>query len=497
MHACANHSDTQSLPAASLLPDWPADPQIERCEPRNIGLLAIHQVIFRCGWIFKTESVIVPAFLDWVAGPGAGFLRGFLPVISRLGQSVPPVLCAESLRSMRLKKHALAGSALAMSLPFAVLAVLCRFVDMQQMRWMALVFLLLYAAFFSIYGLYQLSFCTVQGKLVRPTRRGLLLLISAFWGALPAMALAIWLLPGWLEMAHSNGAAETQAGGAPPRAMQFGGVGVKTTELPSGASPAPRGAMQSGGVGYSRIFGFTALCFLLSAVLVALLAEPSDVDRPSAAAPALGSLAETWRALREDANLRRLVGLVMLFGAGLIVFPHYQAMARERLGLKGGHLVWWIVTQNAAVGLVGLVVGPLADRYGNRLTMRVLILGSACPPLLAVWLAGWSGQLGARLFWLVFIPMGITPLVLRAVSNYTLEICRPAEHPRYLSTVSLCVALPLLFSPLVGWLVDMLGYEVVFLAAAGSVVLGGLLTFRLDEPRWGERKRLPFAVEDT
>ncbi len=474
MHSYANHSDPQDVPAPAAPPDWPTDPQIERREPRNIGLLAAHQIVFRCGWIFKTESVIMPSFMDWVAGPGAGLLRGFLPVISRLGQSVPPVLCAGRLKSMRLKKRALAGCALAMSVPFGVLAVLCRFVEMHHARWMALVFLLLYAAFFSIYGLYQLSFGTVQGKLVRPTRRGLLLLITAFWGALPAMALAIWLMPGWLEMARGNS--------------------VQASAKPADSVPS---TIQDGGVGYSLIFGFTTVCFLLSGALVMLLAEPPDAARPGDAAPELGSLADTWRALREDADLRCLVGVVMLFGAGLMVFPHYQAMARERLGLGGGHLVWWIVTQNAAVGLAGLVVGPLADRYGNRLTMRLLILGSACPPLLAVWLAGWSGQLGARLFWLVFIPMGITPLVLRTVYNYTLEICRPVDHPRYLSTVSLCLAMPLLLSPLVGWLVDVVGYEVVFLAAAGLVVLGGLLTFRLDEPRWGERTPLAPLIDDT
>jgi len=483
MHSDCNHPDSQSLRPATASPDWPADPEIERREPRNIGLLAAHQIVFRCGWIFKTESVIMPSFLDWVAGPGAGFLRGFLPVISRLGQSVPPVLCAGRLKSMRVKKRALLFCALAMSVPFGVLAGLCWFVDMHHARGMALVFLLLYASFFSIYGLYQLSFGTVQGKLVRPTRRGLLLLISAFWGALPAMALAIWLMPGWLEMSQSRADQPTPATApAEPNGQ-------------SGSEPA--GTFENGGTGYSLIFGFTMVCFLLSAGLVMLLAEPADVHEPGDGSAALGSLADTWRALREDANLRRLVGVVMLFGAGLMVFPHYQALARDRLGLKGGQLVWWIVTQNAAVGLVGLVVGPVADRYGNRLTMRLLILGSACPPLLAVWLAGWSGQLGVRLFWLVFIPMGITPLVLRAVYNYTLEICRQADHPRYLSTVSLCLAMPLMFSPLVGWLVDVVGYDVVFLSAAGLVLLGGLFTSRLDEPRRGERTPLAPLLNDT
>jgi len=491
MHCDANHTDSPNLPPTAVPSDWPAHPEIERDERLNIGLLAAHQIIFRCGWIFKTESVIMPAFLDWVAGPGAGFLRGFLPVISRLGQSVPPVLCAGVLRSMRIKKRALAGCALALSAPFGVLAALCRLVEMHHARWMAVVFLLLYAVFFSIYGLYQLSFGTVQGKLVRPTRRGLLLLISAFWGALPAMALAIWLMPGWLEMARTG---EVSAPHGSP-----GHVAGEQNESAEGLIPnsGEAGSRPNGGAGFGSIFGFTAVCFLLAGLLATLLAEPPDAESRASGQNALESLSDTWRALRMDRNLRRLVWVVMLFGAGLIVFPHYQAMARERLGLGGGHLVWWIVTQNAAVGVVGLLVGPLADHYGNRLTMRLLIFGAACPPLLAVWLAGLPDQAGPRLFWVVFIPMGLTVPTLRVVFNYTLEICRAEEHPRYLSTVSLCLAVPLLLSPVAGWLVDLVGYEVVFLTATGLVVLGGLLTFRLEEPRFARPAPAPPPIEDA
>ena len=39
------------------------------------------------------------------------------------------------------------------------------------------------------------------------------------------------------------------------------------------------------------------------------------------------------------------------------------------------------------------------------------------------------------------------------------------------------------FSPVVGWLVDFAGFQVVFLSTAGLILLGGYLTFRLDEPR--------------
>ncbi len=96
-------------------------------------------------------------------------------------------------------------------------------------------FLGLYALFFVFNGLYHLAFGTVQGKLIRPWRRGRLLLISTFYGALPAMLMAWWLLPGWLS----------------------------TPE-----------------VGFGLIFGFAAACMALSGLVILMLFEPRLEQHP-------------------------------------------------------------------------------------------------------------------------------------------------------------------------------------------------------------------------
>ena len=434
--------------------EWPIHPAIERDEPRNLLLLALHQIVLRLGWIFKTESVIMPAFLDAVAGPGAGWLRGCMPVLNRLGQSVPPVFWAETLRQARLKKRMLSLLPILMSLPFAVLGTTWLAIHGGRRAWMPALFLAAYFFFFLFHGLYQLSFGTVQGKLVRPTRRGRLLRMSTFWGAFPAMGAAAWLLPGWLE------------------------------------TPAP-------GFGYN--FLLVAVCFFLSGLICLMLSEPRDAPSKRTSGES-SSMADTLRVLRADANLRCLVVVTMLFGSGLIVFPHYQAFARERLGLAGTHLMVWVIVQNAAVGVYSLGVGPLADAWGNRLTLRLVVFASALGPAFVAGLPFWDQALVARFFWMVFLPLGFTAMVLRIVINYTLEICEPREHARYLSTVSLCTAVPFLFSPLVGWIVDRVGFEPVFLAAACSIFLAGLLTFRLKEPRHhlteGEKAALGIGGEE-
>ncbi len=432
----------------SVIPnDWPSHAEIETHEPRNLMLLAVHQIVYRIGWIFKTESVIIPAFLDAVAG--AGWIRGCLPVLSRFG-SIPPVFCAGLLGAIRHKKFALALFTVLMSLPFGVLSATWFSVGGASRFWMPWLFLALYGMFFVLVGLYHLSFGMVQGKLIRPTRRGRLLLISTFYGSLPAMLLAWWLLDRWLR-------------------------------LPDG--------------GFGYIFAITSICFFLSGLLVLLLLEPADAVCSSSSIQIRGSLRDTWHVLRSDRNLRRLVIVAMLFGTGLIIVPHYQALAREELNLAGVNLMVWVITQNASVGIFSLFVGPLADAWGNRLTLRVLVFGSAVAPLIAVLLPHCFGPVGASLFWAVYIPLGIIPLVSRILANYALEICQPAEHARYLSTVSLCLAVPFLLSPAVGWLVDVVGFTVVFSTTAVLIILGGFMTFRLEEPRHRLPGIKPWSVD--
>lgn len=409
-----------------------------RREPRNLALLAAHQIVFRIGWIFKTESVLIPAFLDWLAGPGAGMMRGLLPVLNRAGQSLPPVFLAGWLRGQRRKRVSLFLFTAGMGLAFAPLPIACLTTHAQRLPLMPWLFLALYGLFFICNGMYHLSFGTVQGKLIRPWRRGRLLLVSTFYGSVPAMLAAWWLLPAWLER------------------------------------PDP---------GFAYIFLASVVCFLLSSVLALWLYEPADPVDTTPLPHWRGNVAEMLSTLRADANLRRTTIVAMLFAAGLIILPHYQALALGPMQLPLGMLMVFAVTQNAAVGIFSLFVGPMADRWGNRLTLGVLILGAAVPPVLAVVLAQLGPAWAARTYWLVYCPLGITPLVLRILINYTLEICTPAQHPRYLSTVNLWLAVPFLGSPLVGLLVDLIGFVPIFLATAAVMTLGGLLTFTLDEPR--------------
>ncbi len=446
----SSEANPPTQPAPSNSSQWHVCPAIEAAESRNLLLLALHQIFFRIGWIFKTESVIMPAFLDHVAGPG--WIRGCLPVLNRLGQSIPPLFCSGYLDRLKFKKLALGGFTLAMSVPFAILAAVWMAEKGRPPGWMPGLFLALYLLFFVFAGLYQVSFGATQGKLIRPTRRGNLIVLSTFWGTPPAILAAWWLLPHWLEVPE---------------------------------------------IGYGYIFATTAVSIVTSGLVAGLLAEPADPAQPRRITPAGTQAGNTLRLLAQDANLRRLVTIGMLFGSVVMLAPHYQALARERLGLAGRHLMVWVVTQSAAVGILSLFVGPMADRKGNRLTLRVMVFASAIAPAFAVLVANLPQAVGHNLFWLVYAPLGVAPLVFRTLLNYSLEICQPEQHAQYQSVVIVGAATPFLLSPAVGWLLDVTSYELIFLSAVVLVLVAGMLTFRLEEPRWPAppARRLPPQAE--
>lgn len=434
-------ADEDAAPSSSDHPETPVETALPR-EPRNFAVLVVFQIVTRVGWIFKTETTIVPAVLDMLGG--AAWLRGCLPLLNRLGQSVPPVLMARRVNVARRKKYGLFACTLGMAAAILLLAAMWLIpsvanasTDWQSATsWAPAMFLVLYGVFFACTGLHQLIYQTLQGKLVRSTRRGRLLGVSNLTGSVAAIAAAWWLLPGWL-------------GAQPPRV--------------------------------EWIFGFAGVCFIGAALSALLLAEPpDDYDEPSEGLKR--KLADSLSVVRENGNFRCLCLAATLSGSSIMLFPHYQALGRDRLGLEFADLVLWVVVQNVGTAAFSLLAGPIADRRGNRVVLRLSLLLIVLLPLAALALAH-GGEQGRSLYFLVFLFLGLTPVTLRLLNNYTLEICPPSDHPRFLSTLNLCQAGPAFLAPGVGAAIDATSLETVFLAVAAVNTAGWLLTLRLDEPR--------------
>lgn len=414
-----------------------------RHETRNLCTLALQQILIRVGWIFKTESVIMPTFVDMIAGPG--WVRGCLPVLNRLGQSIPQFLFADRLRSMPLKLRPLGWSAVLMGLPFLMLAGLLTVPGAVGSVWLPVVFLVLYLFFFSMTGLNQLSLGTITGKLISANRRGRLMAIAGVIGVTLSILAAWNLLPLWLG-------------------------------LPNG--------------GFVWIFLFVGSGFVVAGTVVSLLVEQPDSYPPRNRETPFG---DAWRRVQADRHLTRLLIVAALFVTSLLLVPHYQALARQGR-LDFSELMIWVVSQNASAGVMALISGLVADRFGFRMSMRLLIFISGCCPLTAIVLARYADP---EWFVLSFVMFGAIPNTFRAMENYCLELTTPSRHAQYISTLKLFMPVALLLSPLVGWLTDSVGFAPVFIAIGITNLLGFLLTFRIAEPRHWLRDDQNAGVDPT
>ena len=399
----------------------------------NFLVVVVYQVILRCGWIFKTESIVMPAVL--LSLGAQGWLRGFLPAISRFGMCVPPLLLASRIAAVPRKKRLVFICTGMMAACFLTLAVIWKVVPLKT-SWLPALFLAIYALFFVAVGVNNLVGNTIQGKLIKVKSRGRLLKLANFWGAAFAIVLAGLLMPGWLK--GENGS-------------------------------------------FQWIFAFTGICFAIAAFCVFQLKEHPDGFQRQAS-KAGGSLRDLLAPLRQDAPFRRLCLVGGLFSFSVMLFPHYQPMAEDELEFSLKSLVLWVMVQNAGTGLFSLIVGPIADRHGYRLVLRMLLIVVASTPLLAITLANSSLDAG-MFYWSVFVLVGLTPVVMKTLHNYTLEMASSEDHTRYLAIMSLSISGPLMASPIAGFLIDRFNYPPVFIGVALVVSVGWLLTFTLLEPR--------------
>jgi hypothetical protein len=67
--------------------------------------------------------------------------------------------------------------------------------------------------------------------------------------------------------------------------------------------------------------------------------------------------------------------------------------------------------------------------------------------------------------------------------NYALELTSRENHPIYVSTVVLCMAPPIILSPLVGDAVHRIGYVIPFCGIAAVVLAAWCLSLVMVEPR--------------
>lgn len=377
----------------------------------------------------------MPAFMDLIGG--ASWQRGCLPMLNRLGQSIPPLLFSDRIRNVRVKKNALCLWTTLAGSCFIVLAMFWWGTGGQNRVWWPWLFLTVYAIFFVVSGVNQLLFNTLTGKLVVAEQRGRLAAAGSLIGGLAFTVLAFWLLQPWLDS-------------TPPK--------------------------------FGLIFGASGLA-MVSAVAIAWWFIEVPDDPQSDLRSGIEIIANSASIVIQDRNFCLLAIAGAMFGMSITLSPHYQAIAREKLDTGYQTLLYWIVAQQVGAALLSVPAGWYADRFGNRSILRIL-MGLLClAPMMLIFLQ-WFDSPYQFFYLVIFFLLGLTPIVFRFFNNYALEITSPENHPAYLSTISCCISFPVIVSSLlVGWLIDVIGLSAVFGCVLLLLFVGWAATFLLAEPR--------------
>jgi MFS family permease len=231
--------------------------------------------------------------------------------------------------------------------------------------------------------------------------------------------------------------------------------------------------------------GFVS-CFLLASValalswfFLALTREPDNAAVEINVTPE-GYWSSLMDILRQDANFRWYLAArslsqlaVMGFAFYTVYVVSYQQVGEAEVGVMTGVFMGTQIIANP-------VMGRLGDRWSYRGAMQVGIIAAMLSALLA-WRAPSPGW-----FYLVFILAGIAAVNWTVSLSMTLEFGSEAERPAYIGLANTLIAPTTILSPFVGgWLADLGGYPVAFLATAigGAVTLFVLSTMVIDPKR--------------
>jgi len=306
------------------------------------------------------------------------------------------------------------------------------------------IFFVLFTATSLAGGIAGLPFMDVVAKTVPPTRRG------AFFG---------WrrLIGGSLGL----------AGGALVKVVMSPGFGL--------AFPA----------NYAFLFLLGFFCLIVMVISFSLVIEPPEKVDPQPV-----RLSEQLRrAVRLPAQHRsygRYLVLRLIVIAATYALPFYAVYARRVLNAPEDMVGTYLIGSTLASVLSNLIWSWVSDRKGNRLLMRLVALMALLPPAVALSIAHLpEGTLDkSLLFTLVFVLSGAhQTATFIGSSNYLLELAPSGKRALYLGFSNTIIGVAIFMSPLSGAIVDLLGFESLFLFSLACSLVAIVFSLGLEEPR--------------
>jgi MFS family permease len=427
-------------------------PEVARVYPRNFAANVLYHIFMRMGWIFKTESTIIPGFVTELTRHP--LLIGMTPFLSRLLQFLPQFLFLGAVEHAPRKKPLMLTVAVLFSASWGVLAAILWLGGGLPGGVLLALFFLLYGGSWTCVGVQHVLDRVMLGRLIPTRRRGRILAVAG-----PMGSYSVFLSGPIIAYLLSQGG-------------------------------FPRN--------YAIVFGLGFATFLVAVAGLTLLKEPPEARRQVERTGLRKLAQEGWALVRDDGDFRRVFGLACVQTLSVYLFSYYIAYARtwsagsDFQRSVNGTLGWALAVQNLVIGTLSMFMGLLVDWKGNRVVLRTLYGVTTIVPVAMVFL-GQAVPLSQRLsaFVGVYALVGCLPVLNRVQTNYLLEIAPPERQALYIGIFGsgqiVTVPLPFLLGGLIAavrrWLPESAAYEITFLLCGGVLAAGSILAWRLREPR--------------
>ena len=231
---------------------------------------------------------------------------------------------------------------------------------------------------------------------------------------------------------------------------------------------------------YALLFGLAGAIFLISVPVGVLIHELPGGGKARDTVPTLREyLPDLLRVLREDHPFRAMISARVLATLFTMAGPFYIGFGTEQLEMSSDVAVSNLLLMQTLGSLGGAL---LFSWLGHRQTLRFIRL-TICIGFLPPVLALIASQVGPALLYLAFLAAGLVGGTLGiSFINWVIGYATAEQRPVYSGLFNSISAVGLLTAPLIGGvLVEVLGYEAVFLAALVMMIGALIVVLRYHE----------------
>ena len=401
-------------------------------------------IIFSMMDALFAPTLVLAWFISRVGGPN--ILVGLMSAILASGGFLPQMIVASRIQGLDYVMHWYRRVGVLRVLSVVLLAV-STIMLAGQPTLLLLAFFVFFTAYSLLGGISTLPWYEMVGKVISPRRRGSFFALRSFWGGLLSLAIA-------------------------------GPIGAILSETLWGLTFP---------FNFAFLFAIGALVVAVGVYFWTTVREP-----PAPHIAPRGSIAALFKrglaAYRLDADYRSFMLARVLMSLVTLADPFYVVFARTSLGAPPATVGLYLGAVSISSLLSNFLWSPLADRATNRMLMSLTVISVALVPAAAFIFSLFakvadSGVL-FTVFTLVFVLSGLAVGAARIVNNnMLLALAPPAERATYVGFLNTVLGIVIFVPVLGGILVDLVGFEILFLLALAFAALALIAAQRMSNKR--------------